>query len=261
MLGSQSVFSTRVIKAVGPLTIAALTLSACGSLGSKDTATEPSESATSSSASSTAIEQPSTNSSAQPSEQGSNDGDPTKPFEFELEFEGDFADYVSATEESPATGVPRPIAPAGMNEKTEEGFARFATYYIAERNYAVSSGDTDRWREMASAPGTNGAEEELNLIDQVDDAYANGGWVVYGHREIHSDRYLVDDSPRADLSFTVYAIENGTLILNPHGNPARTQWVPLTYDPYLYQLHGIYVDGSWYLAGHSGDFEQTLPSE
>ncbi|WP_237232766.1 DUF6318 family protein [Rothia nasisuis] len=261
MQSTQSTFSTTLIRVVGPLAITALTLSACSSVEPEDAANESSESATSSSASSIATEQPSTNLSAQPSEQSSVEGDSTKPFDFELEFEGDFADFVPATEESPATGVPRPIAPEGMNEKTEEGFARFATYYIAERNYAVTSGDTDRWREMASAPGASEAEEELDLIDQVDAAYANGGWVVNGHREIYSGRYLVEESKVADLNFTVYAVENGTTILNPQGNPQRAEWVPVTYEPYLYQLHGIYADGSWYLFSHSGDFEQTLPSE
>lgn len=185
--------------------------------------------------------------------------DKTKEFDFELEFDGEFADYVQATESSRATGVPRPIEPEGMNENTEEGFARFATYYMAERNYAITSGDTAKWREIVTPPGANGENSEIELIDWVDAAYANGGWVVHGHREIYSNRYLVGKSSVGDLSFTVYAVENGTTILNPVGNPPRMEWVPPTQDAYLYQVHGKYIDGKWYLIVHSGDFDKTIP--
>lgn len=176
-----------------------------------------------------------------------------------IEFEGNFDKFIPATEEKPASNVPKPIEPAGMNEQTEEGFAKFVKYYMAERNYAVTSGDTSTWRKMATPTGemTSAQKAELQFLDQVDAAYKNGGWVVAGHREQYVDFYQLAKSEKSDHVFQTYVVENGTIVLNPEGNPPRMQWVAPTQDPYLYWIGAKYEDGRWKMTEQSGDFEDT----
>lgn len=237
--------------------------------GSASSSSSPSATSSSPASSPSASASPSAPASASPSpseassQSNAEGAGAARPFDFSIEADGDVANYVPATETVRASNVPRPLPLEGMDEHSEDGFARFASYFMAERNYAISSGDTAKWRELVTPPGDMrpGVAEEIALIDMVDDAYANGGWVVNGHREIYSSKYMVTPSNAGEYDFVVYAIENGTIILNPAGAAKRTQWVPLTQDAYIYGVSGEYIDGRWYVVGHAGDFNQTMPVE
>lgn len=150
-----------------------------------------------------------------------------------------------------------------MNEHSEQGFFRFIDYYMAERNYAVTSGDTERWRQLVTPEGQPNAmqQAEIEFIDQVDAAYENGGWVVDGHREQAIDKFIFKQLDNGDYSYESYAVENGTIVLNPEGNPPRMQWAPVAQDAYYYALKATYENDRWVLGGITADFEETIPRE
>ncbi|MFW0120080.1 DUF6318 family protein [Rothia sp. P5764] len=178
-----------------------------------------------------------------------------------LKYDGSFDDYVPATEEAPAQKVPRPIEPEGMNEHTQEGFVKFFEYYLAERNYAITSGDTARWRELVTPAGKPNPSQqaELDFLDKVDAAYKNGGWVVRGHRKAVTDFYLVGKGNEfGEYVLNTYLVENGTVLLNPEANPPRTEWVPVTEDPYFFGLAADYEDGAWVLTLQAMDYSDTM---
>lgn len=258
------------------LAVSALALTGCG-MGasgspSADSSTATSEPSSSSSASSDktgfskTTESPSasagasSSSSASPSASAalSSEG---RALAIDIEFDRSFDDYVPATEEAPAQNVPRPIEPAGMNEHTQEGFVKFFEYYIAERNYAITSGDTARWRELVTPAGEPNPfqQAELQFLDKVDAAYKNGGWVVNGHRGAITDYYMIGKgSEFGEYVLNTYLVENGTVLLDPAGNPPRTEWIPVTEDAYFYGMAADYQDGAWVVTMQATDYSDTM---
>lgn len=256
------------------LAVSALALTGCGLGASGSPSADPStatpEPSSSSSASSgktgfsKVTDSPSASAGASSSSSAASSGPSSagKALAIDIEFDRSFDDYVPATEEAPAQNVPRPIDPAGMNEHTQDGFVKFFEYYIAERNYAITSGDTARWRELVTPAGEPNPfqQAELEFLDKVDAAYKNGGWVVRGHRQSVADYYMIGKgSEFGEYVLNTYLVENGTVLLDPEGRPPRVEWIPVTEDAYFYGMAADYQDGAWVFTMQATDYSDTMP--
>lgn len=110
-------------------------------------------------------------------------------------------EYVPATAEKKAQNVPKPLAPANMNEDNVDGMYAFIGYWLASFNYALMTGDTE---PMKKADGDNVYVKQFQTYSDV---YASGlGWMYGSDQPLTIS--LISDAPVQDSK-----------------NPARYNWL------------------------------------
>ena len=83
-------------------------------------------------------------------------------------------EYVAATATQKAQNVPKPLAPANMNEDNVDGMYAFIGYWLASFNYAVLTGDTDPMKKA------DPADVYVDMLQDYAVMYENDlGW-LYG---------------------------------------------------------------------------------
>lgn len=109
--------------------------------------------------------------------------------------------YVPASASAKAQNVPKPLAPANMNERSTEGIYAFAGYWLASLNYLILTGDTE---PMKKADGDNVYVKQFQTYSDV---YASGlGWMYGSDQPLTIS--LISDAPVQDSK-----------------NPARYNWL------------------------------------
>ena len=97
-------------------------------------------------------------------------------------------EYVPATAEKKAQNVPKPLAPANMNEQNVDGIYAFVGYWLASSNYLLMTGDTEPLQKVESA---DALENYRNLTVAYEN---NAGW-LYG-ADSPMTLELLSDSPQ-----------------------------------------------------------------
>src|SRR5690625_3272438 len=105
--------------------------------------------------------------------------------------EVDSAEYIPASADGPAQNVPEPKLPAVATENTEEGAEATTEYFWEAVDYARLTGETSQLETVS----TESSDFCAGLIDDWDDAYAEGYWAV------------ADGGTTLDLSGTWVGIE------------------------------------------------------
>lgn len=100
-------------------------------------------------------------------------------------------EYIPASADGPAQNVPEPKLPAVATENTEEGAEATLEYFWEAVDYARLTGETSQLETVS----TESCDFCAGLIDDWDDAYAEGYWAV------------ADGGTTLDLSGTWVGIE------------------------------------------------------
>ncbi len=77
-------------------------------------------------------------------------------------------EYVPATAEKKAQNVPKPLAPANMNEDNVDGMYAFIGYWLASFNYALMTGDTEPMKKADPADVYVNGLQELTIMYEND---------------------------------------------------------------------------------------------
>ena len=77
-------------------------------------------------------------------------------------------EYVPATAEKKAQNVPKPLAPANMNEDNVDGMYAFIGYWLASFNYALMTGDTEPMKKADPADVYAKSLQEFTLMYESD---------------------------------------------------------------------------------------------
>ena len=77
-------------------------------------------------------------------------------------------EYVPATAEKKAQNVPKPLAPANMNEDNVDGMYAFIGYWLASFNYALMTGDTEPMKKADPADVYAKSLQELTIMYEND---------------------------------------------------------------------------------------------
>ena len=77
-------------------------------------------------------------------------------------------EYVAATATQKAQNVPKPLAPANMNEQNVDGMYAFIGYWLASFNYAVLTGDIDPMKKADPADVYAKSLQELTIMYEND---------------------------------------------------------------------------------------------
>ena len=151
-------------------------------------------------------------------------------------------EYVPATAEKKAQNVPKPLAPANMNEDNVDGMYAFIGYWLASFNYALMTGDTEPMKKADPADVYAKSLQELTIM------YENDlGW-MYGTDtavtlELLSDAPQKISGSRTRYDWLAYMKYNPDMKIHTEGRPDEPFMEDSSRD--LTRVGVEYKDGKW----------------
>lgn len=158
--------------------IALLLLTGCGA--KKELPPIPGAASASASATSTPSENASSGTSAASSESVSAEASASETQRYSGGSKAPDGEYRAADEHGPAQNVPKPVAPEGMNEESEEGLFKFLGYWAESVNYGIQTGDFT----YVSPIIAESHEVDVEYFSWLENLYDHNGWVAGGLRSV-----------------------------------------------------------------------------
>lgn len=121
--------------------------------------------------------------------------------------------YKPADASGPAQNVPVPVLPEVAKTETKEGAEAFAKYWFSVLSYSYETGNTESLSAV-SGPDCTFCQ---GLVDNIEEAWAEGKWISGGQIEIPAaTAKLLEGEP---TYVTLQVLQKELLIHNPDGSP------------------------------------------